>query len=74
MKLALKYGILVTLAIAAWVALKHFTLHPEPRTAQLADIAVFNLAAITGLAMGIREKRTLWSVINGARTSCPPAC
>jgi hypothetical protein len=59
MKLALKYGILVTLAIAAWVALKHFILHLEPRTAQLADVAVFNLAAITGLTLGIKEKRTL---------------
>jgi hypothetical protein len=59
MKLALKYGILVAFAIAAWVALKHFILHLEPRTAQLADVAVFNLAAITGLTLGIKEKRTL---------------
>jgi hypothetical protein len=59
MKLALKYGILVTLVIAAWVALKHFVLHLEPRTAQFADGAVFNLAAITGLALGIREKRRM---------------
>jgi hypothetical protein len=63
MKLALKYGILVTLAIAAWVGLKHFVLHLEPRTAEFADGAVFNLAAITGLAFGIGEKRTL----NGGR-------
>jgi hypothetical protein len=57
MKLALKYGILVTLVIAAWVALKHFGLHLESQTAQLADIAIFNLTAITGLALGISEKR-----------------
>jgi hypothetical protein len=57
MKLALKYGILVTLVIAAWVALKHFGLHLESQTAQFADVAIFNLAAITGLAFGIREKR-----------------
>jgi hypothetical protein len=57
MKLALKYGIGVTLVIAAWVALKHFGLHLESQTAQLADIAVFNLAAIVGLVLGIKSKR-----------------
>ncbi len=57
MKLALKYGILVTLVIAAWVALKHFVLHLESQPAQFADVAIFNLTAITGLAPGIREKR-----------------
>ena len=57
MKIALKYGIAVTLVIAAWVALKHFVIHFEGPSAQLADIAVFNLAAIAGLLMGIKEKR-----------------
>jgi hypothetical protein len=57
MKIALKYGSLVTLVIAVWVALKHFGLHLESQPAQFADIAIFNLAAITGLALGIREKR-----------------
>jgi hypothetical protein len=59
MKRALKYGILVTLVIAAWVALKHFALHLESQTAQFADLAIFNLAAIAGLALGISEKRTM---------------
>ena len=59
MKLALKYGILVTLVIGAWVALKHFVLHLESRPAQFADVVIFNLTAITGLALGIREKRTV---------------
>jgi len=59
MKLALKYGILVTLVIAAWVALKHFGLHLESQTAQFADIVIFNLTAITGLALGISEKRKM---------------
>ena len=58
MKLAPKYGILVTLVIAAWVALKHFVLHLESQPAQFADVAIFNLTAITGLALGIRDKRT----------------
>jgi FtsH-binding integral membrane protein len=59
MRLALKYGILVTLVIAAWVALKHFVLHLESQPAQFADVAIFNLTAITGLAFGIREKRKM---------------
>jgi hypothetical protein len=57
MKIALKYGIAVTLIIAAWVALKNFVLHLEGPSAQIADTAVFNLAAIVGLVLGIREKR-----------------
>ena len=57
MKIALKYGIAVTLIIAVWVALKHFALHIEGPSAQLADVAVFNLSAIVALMMGIKEKR-----------------
>ena len=57
MKIALKYGIGVTLVIAAWVALKHLVLHWEGSSAQLADVAVFNFSAIVGLMMGIKEKR-----------------
>src|SRR5215831_8171402 len=57
LKLALKYGIAVTLIIAAWVALKHFVLHFEGQSAQLADLAVFNLSAIVALMLGIKEKR-----------------
>lgn len=58
MKTALKYGIAVTLIIAAWVAVKHFVLHLEGQPAQIADMAVFNLSAIIGLTVGIRWKRT----------------
>src|SRR5216683_6715515 len=57
MKIALKYGIAVTLVIAAWVFLKHFVLHLEGRPAKIADIVVFNLAAIVGLTLGIRARR-----------------
>ena len=57
MKIALKYGIGVTLVIAAWVALKHFVLHLEGANAQYADLAVFNFTAIVGLMMGIKERR-----------------
>jgi hypothetical protein len=58
MKIILKYGIGVTLVIAAWVALKHFVLHLEGTTAQVADFVIFNLAATMGLTLGIKEKRT----------------
>jgi len=57
MRIALKYGIAVTLAIAAWVALKHFVLHLTGPTAQLVDGILFNLIAIIGLVLGIRERR-----------------
>lgn len=56
-KLALKYGLAVTLAIAVWVALKHFVLHLEGPSAQFADLAIFNLSAIVALGMGIKERR-----------------
>jgi hypothetical protein len=57
LKIALKYGIAVTLVIAAWVALKHFILHIEGSSAQLADLAVFYLSAIVALMLGIKERR-----------------
>ena len=57
MKIALKYGIAVTVVIAVWVALKHFVLHLEGPSAQFADVAIFNFSAIVGLMLGIKEKR-----------------
>jgi Na+-translocating ferredoxin:NAD+ oxidoreductase RnfE subunit len=57
MRIALKYGIAVTVAIAAWVALKHFVLHLTGPTAQLVDGILFNLIAIIGLVLGIKERR-----------------
>ena len=57
MKIALKYGITVTVVIAAWVALKHFVLHLESHSAQVADLFVFNFAAIVGLVLGIKSRR-----------------
>ena len=72
MKLALKYGIAVTIIIAVWVALKHFVLHLEGEPAQYADVAIFNLSAIVGLVLGIKAKRTInggWlTFLDGWRT------
>ncbi len=58
MKIALKYGAAVTFVIAGWVALKHSVLHLEGPPAQIADFVIFNLAAMIGLTLGIKEKRT----------------
>jgi hypothetical protein len=63
MKIALKYGITVALIIAAWVSLKHFVLRLAGPSAQLADLAVFNLTALAALMLGIKEKR----IANGDR-------
>ncbi len=41
------------------MALKHFVLHLESTPAQIADGVIFNLTAITGLVLGIREKRAI---------------
>ena len=57
MRIYLKYGIGVTLVIAAWVTLKHFVLHLEGAGGQFADIGLFNFTAIVGLMLGIKEKR-----------------
>ena len=57
MKIAFKYGIAVTLVIAVWVLVKDFVLHLEGPGVRVADIIVFNLAAIVGLILGIRSKR-----------------
>jgi len=57
MKTAIKYGLIVAIAIALWVAFKHFILNLEGPPAQLADLFVFNFAAIVGLVLGIRARR-----------------
>src|SRR5438128_2937307 len=59
MKIALKYGMAVTIVIAAWVALKHYVLHLEPASSAPFDLVIFNLMAVLGLVFGIRAKRRL---------------
>jgi hypothetical protein len=56
MRTALKYGLLITAGIAAWVLLKHFVVkHAVP---PWLDGAVFNACELIGLAFGIQEQRT----------------
>jgi len=57
MKRAFKYGLLVTLIIVLWVALKHFLLHIDPARAAVFDTIIFNVAGILGLSLGIRDLR-----------------
>lgn len=55
MRAALKYGLLITAGVAAWVMLKHFALkHSVP---PWMDALVFNAFELVGLALGIRDKR-----------------
>jgi hypothetical protein len=58
MKRALKYGVLVTVIIAVWVALKHWGLHLSPERAAIFDTLIFNVAGLVGLSLGISDKRS----------------
>jgi len=53
----MKYGLLVTVMIVLWVALKHFALHIDPARAAIFDTIIFNVAGILGLSLGIRDLR-----------------
>ncbi|SRR6266516_888976 len=57
MKRAFKYGLLVTVIIVLWVALKHFVLHIDPARAAVFDTIIFNVAGILGLSLGIRDRK-----------------
>ena len=54
---AFKYGVLVAVIIAAWVAIKHLVLHIDPARAAIFDTVVFNAAGILGVFLGIRDEK-----------------
>lgn len=56
MKIATKYGLLITLVVVLWVLVTHFLfpLGPESMANILAPI-LFNLAAIVAIYLGIKE-------------------
>ena len=58
MKIALKYGLLITLVVVVWVVITHF-LFPLPPTSTLNLLApvLFNLAAIMALYLGIKSRK-----------------
>ena len=58
MRIAITYGLLITLVIVAWVMLTHF-LFPLPPTSSLNLLApvLFNVAAIIALYLGIKSRK-----------------
>ena len=58
MRIALKYGLLITLVIVVWVVVTHFVF-PLPPTSTLNLLApvLFNLAAIIALYLGIKSRK-----------------
>ncbi len=58
MKIALKYGLLITFVVVLWVVITHFLfpLDPQSKLNGLAPV-IFNLAAIVSLYLGIRERQ-----------------
>lgn len=58
MRIALKYGLLITLVIIIWVVVTHFVF-PLPPTSALNLLApvLFNLTAIIALFLGIKSRK-----------------
>ncbi len=58
MRIAIKYGLLITLVVVVWVILTHFVV-PLPPTSKLNIVApvLFNLAAISALYLGIKSRK-----------------
>lgn len=58
MRIALTYGLLITLVIVIWVVLTHFVF-PLPPTSSLNLLApvIFNLTAIIALYLGIKSRK-----------------
>jgi hypothetical protein len=58
MRIALKYGLLITLVIVVWVVVTHFVF-PLPPTSSLNLLApvLFNLTAIIALYLGIKSRK-----------------
>ena len=58
MKIAMKFGLLITLVVILWVLVTHFLLPlaPESKANALAPF-LFNLAAIVAIHLGIKAKR-----------------
>jgi hypothetical protein len=57
MRIAIKYGLLITLVVVVWVLVTHFLfpLAPESKANILAPI-LFNFAAIVAIYLGIKER------------------
>lgn len=64
MKIALKYGLLITAVVVGWIVIVRFVLDvgADSRANLLAPI-IFNVAAIVAILLGIRERK---QELNGA--------
>jgi hypothetical protein len=59
MKIALKYGLLITLGIILWVVIAHALVpNPDSKIHSLGAMLFFNLAEISGIYFGIKAKRS----------------
>ena len=58
MRIALKYGLLITLGVIAWIVIAHW-LVPNPQSAvhSLGALIFFNLVEIVGIYCGINASR-----------------
>ena len=58
MRIAIKYGLLITAVVAIWVIVTHFVfpLAPNSKLNMLAPV-LFNLAAIIAIYLGIKERK-----------------
>ena len=59
MRIAIKYGLLITAVVAVWVIVTHVLvpIAPDSKVNMLAPI-LFNLAAIIALYLGIKERKS----------------
>jgi uncharacterized protein DUF4199 len=58
MRIALKYGLLITLAIMLWVVIAHVLVpNPESRVHSLGALVFFNLVEIVGIYFGIKARQ-----------------
>ena len=58
MKLALKYGLLITFVLIAWVVIVRFVLNIGPDSgANIIGPVLFNLTAIVAIFLGVKERK-----------------
>ena len=59
MKIALKYGLLITLCIIAWVVIAHWLVpNPQSRVHSLGPLVFFNLVEVLGIYYGLKARRS----------------
>lgn len=69
MKVAIKYGLLITIGVVAWLIIAH-TLVPDPNAKihNLGAAVVFNVLEAGGIYLGIRDKQRSEANVLGFKT------